>query len=166
MCGIAGIVNFLRPLGLKEQNAVESMAEAQLHRGPDGGGIFVDEHVVLGHRRLSIIDVSEDGKQPMSNETESVWVSFNGEIYNYRELRAELKACGHRFRSHSDTEVLVHGYEQWGEERLLKKLRGMFAFAIFDGPRRRVVVARDRLGIKPLYYCHDATNGQLSFVAS
>ena len=165
MCGIAGVANFQEPVGLAEQAAVERMAESQIHRGPDGGGIFFDDHVVLGHRRLSIIDVSDDGKQPMSNETGSIWVTFNGEIYNYRELRQDLQSAGHRFQSASDTEVLVHGYEQWGETGLLRKLRGMFAFAIYDGPRRKVIVARDRLGIKPLYYAHDAKSGRLAFAS-
>jgi asparagine synthase (glutamine-hydrolysing) len=127
------------------------MLTALIHRGPDGDGLFQDSRAVLGHRRLSIIDLSSDGRQPMSNEDGSVHVTFSGEIYNYRELRSELLKAGHVFRSHTDTEVLVHGYEQWGIAGLLDRLRGMFAFALYD-VRRGLILARDRLGIKPLYY--------------
>jgi asparagine synthase (glutamine-hydrolysing) len=152
MCGIAG---FFRPRGQitpADRNAVKHMTAAQTHRGPDDGGLFQDTHVALGHRRLSIIDLSPAGHQPMSNEDGTVWLIYNGEIYNHRELAAELS--GHRFRSHSDTEVLLHGYEEWGMEGLLRKLRGMFAFAMYDSRAAEpcCLLARDRLGIKPLYY--------------
>jgi asparagine synthase (glutamine-hydrolysing) len=128
------------------------MTAAQFHRGPDDSGLVQDSKAVLGHRRLSIIDLSPDGRQPMSNENDTVWVTFNGEIYNFPELVSELS--DHQFRSHSDTEVLVHGYEEWGIEGLLGRLRGMFSFAIYDSRSEepRCLLARDRLGIKPLYY--------------
>ncbi|MBX2898793.1 MAG: asparagine synthase (glutamine-hydrolyzing) [Cyclobacteriaceae bacterium] len=126
------------------------------YRGPDGGGVKVlyNGTVGLGHRRLSIIDLSESGAQPMSNENGTIWITFNGEIYNYKSLREILIAKGHRFKSHSDTEVLIHGYEEWGTG-LLEKIAGMFAFAIWDENQKHLFMARDRLGIKPLFYYHD-----------
>jgi asparagine synthase (glutamine-hydrolysing) len=150
MCGIAGL---FRPRGIAPEDAavVNRVMAAQVHRGPDGEGLYCGNRAVLGHRRLSILDLSDAGRQPMSNEDGFVWVVFNGEIYNYIELRDDLMASGHRFRSNSDTEVLLHGYEEWGIERLLAKLRGMFAFGLYDA-RRSLILARDRLGIKPLYY--------------
>jgi asparagine synthase (glutamine-hydrolysing) len=154
MCGIAGIFD-ARGVSAQSAEAVSRMTEAQIHRGPDADGLYVGDRAVLGHRRLSILDLSDAGRQPMSNEDGTVWTVFNGEIYNYRELRGELIAAGHAFRSASDTEVLIHGYEQWGIERLLGKLRGMFAFAVYDvriGLGNRLILARDRMGIKPLYY--------------
>jgi asparagine synthase (glutamine-hydrolysing) len=145
--------------GAQERASVAEMLRLEQHRGPDGEGIYNHGPAVLGHRRLAIIDLSSIALQPMSNETGRIWVVFNGEIYNYRELRAELLAAGHTFKSASDTETLLHGYEQWGIESLLKRLRGMFAFAIYDAGRSAdakgepfFFVARDRLGIKPLYY--------------
>jgi asparagine synthase (glutamine-hydrolysing) len=126
------------------------MSDRLVHRGPDGEGHFQDGRVALGHRRLKIIDLTT-GYQPQTNETEDVWVTFNGEIYNYRELRSRLIALGHRFRTQSDTECIVHAYEQWGVE-CLRHLRGMFAFAIWDSHKKRLFLARDRLGVKPLYY--------------
>lgn len=126
------------------------MTDAIRHRGPDGSGLELFDKGGIGHRRLSIIDL-ETGKQPMCNEDGSVWITFNGEIYNYRELYQELNSAGHVFKTRSDTEVLVHGYEQWGYD-LLKKLRGMFAFAIVDKNKRLVFAARDHFGIKPFYY--------------
>jgi asparagine synthase (glutamine-hydrolysing) len=129
------------------------MATAILHRGPDAEGTWFDDHVGLAHRRLSIIDLSS-GAQPMGNEDGSVQVVFNGEIYNFESLRERLLARGHKLRTRSDTEVLVHLYEDMGE-RLVDELRGMFAFAIWDARRRRLLLARDRIGLKPLYYCHD-----------
>jgi asparagine synthase (glutamine-hydrolysing) len=147
MCGIAGF------LGKGGRADLSAMTEALAHRGPDGEGSFVDEAeaVFLGHRRLAIIDIA-GGHQPMWNEDGQVGIVFNGEIYNHAELRRELEAEGHIFRSdHSDTEVLVHGYEEWGAD-LPVRLNGMFAFAIFDRARRRLFLARDRFGEKPLYY--------------
>jgi asparagine synthase (glutamine-hydrolysing) len=158
MCGIAGIVRFDGDAVACDREAVVRMLAAQRRRGPDGEGICSDGPVVLGHRRLSIIDLSPAAAQPMSNESGEVLVTFNGEIYNYRELRECLKSR-HCFRSTSDTEILVHGYEEWGPEGLLRRLRGMFAFAIYDARGRAgegsepfFFAARDRLGIKPLYY--------------
>lgn len=126
------------------------MTRALAHRGPDGEGIHVTGNVALGHRRLAIID-PEGGTQPMANENGRIWVSYNGEIYNFRELRAELAAKGHRFRTRCDTEVIVHAYEAWGDA-FLERLRGMFAFAVVDLERRRLLLARDHFGIKPLFY--------------
>ena len=133
---------------------VRRMAETLRHRGPDDDGFHVSPHCVLGHRRLKIIDLSPLGRQPMSNEDGSVWVSFNGEIYNYLDLRAELLRTGHTLRSQSDTEVLVHLYEAEGDS-FLQRLNGMFALALWDERRRRLLLARDRFGKKPLYYFFD-----------
>lgn len=159
MCGIAGIIRLEGVILPEDEAAVSCMLAAQRHRGPDAAGCHRDGPVVLGHRRLAIIDLSPSGRQPMTNEDASVWVAYNGEIYNYRELRAELAAAGHRFRSCSDTEVILHGYEQWGVEGMLQRLRGMFAIALYDRRSRTrgtndpyFFLARDRLGIKPLYY--------------
>ncbi|MCK6473362.1 MAG: asparagine synthase (glutamine-hydrolyzing) [Planctomycetes bacterium] len=131
---------------------VKRAAAVLAHRGPDGEGLWHDTHCALGFRRLKVIDLSPAGDQPMANEDGTLRVVFNGEIYNFRELRAELEKSGHAFRSKSDTEVLLHGYEQWGIDALLPKLRGMFAFALWDAPKRRLVLARDPLGVKPLYF--------------
>ena len=152
MCGIAGVWRSAGPASAGDVVAVRRMLDAQASRGPDGCAVRQDGAVVLGHRRLSIIDVSEAGRQPMSNEDGTVWAIHNGEIYNFAELRDELVALGHRFRSRTDSEVLVHGYEAWDIPDLLARLRGMFAFALHDRVRSRLVLARDRLGIKPLYY--------------
>ena len=153
MCGIAGIFDLS---GAPPDPALlERMTGALAHRGPDGAGYFVHEATALGHRRLSIIDVA-GGAQPMGNEDGSVQVVFNGEIYNYVELRKELIGLGHAFRTCSDTEVLVHAYEQWGD-RFVERLNGMFAFALYDLAARRVLLARDHLGIKPLYYTRIGT---------
>ena len=148
MCGIAGIVRWGQiPASDRE---IQRMTDAIEHRGPDGQGVLCRENVALGHRRLAIIDLAT-GQQPMSNEDGTIWITYNGELYNFRELRQELVACGHTFRSHSDTEVIVHAYEEWGDD-CVKRFRGMFAFAIADFGRRRLFVARDHFGIKPLYY--------------
>lgn len=149
MCGITGLVTLdgARP----DPAVVQRMTDAIAHRGPDGQGLYVDGPVGLGNRRLAIIDLSEAGAQPMTNEDGQVVVTYNGEIYNFVELRGELERAGHRFHSHTDTEVLVHGYEEWGDA-VVERLNGMFAFALWDRGRRRVLLARDRYGIKPLYY--------------
>jgi asparagine synthase (glutamine-hydrolysing) len=149
MCGIAGRFNYdpLRPI---DRGVLQAMTDAVAHRGPDAAGFHVAPGIGLGHRRLSIIDLST-GDQPLSNEDGTVWTVFNGEIYNFAEVRAELAAHGHCFRTSSDTEVIVHGYEQWGE-RCVERFRGMFAFAVWDARARRLMLARDRVGVKPLYY--------------
>ncbi|MDQ6678340.1 MAG: asparagine synthase (glutamine-hydrolyzing) [Acidobacteriota bacterium] len=143
----------------EDRGLVSRLLSAQEHRGPDGEGIWAAGPATFGHRRLSIIDLSDNGKQPMSNETGKVWVTFNGEIYNFLPLRSELRQRGHTFRSNSDTEVLIHGYEEWGIEALSSKLRGMFAFALCDldlssegNGAPFLFLVRDRVGIKPLYY--------------
>ena len=148
MCGIAGE---LRHDGTPvDREALGRAARSIAHRGPDDEGIHVDGPVGLAHRRLSIIDLSASGHQPMSNEDGTIWLTYNGEIYNFRDLRRLLEARGHRFASHTDSEVLVHGYEEWGE-KLLERLNGIFAFAIWDRRERRLLLARDRFGTKPLY---------------
>jgi asparagine synthase (glutamine-hydrolysing) len=146
MCGIAGIVSQSADL-----DVIGPMTGALSHRGPDGSGFWSDGLCSLGHRRLAIIDLSVKGKQPICNENQTVWIVFNGEIYNFQQLRAELDRFGHTFNSQTDTEVIVHAYEQWGTD-CLRKLRGMFAFAIWDQQKRRLFLARDRVGKKPLYY--------------
>lgn len=156
MCGISGI------LGREDKNQIEKMLSTIRHRGPDGKGIIVDENISLGHARLSIIDLSEKGKQPMSNEEGNIWLSVNGEIYNYKELREELLGKGHIFHSHSDSEVIVHAYEEYGLE-FVSRLRGMFAFALYDMSKTRLVLVRDPIGKKPLYYWY---NGDLLIFAS
>ncbi len=162
MCGVAGIVAY----GGERASLAEltAMGAALRHRGPDGEGTWVhpEGRIALAHRRLSIIDLSERGAQPMLSEDGSLAVSFNGEIYNHRALRSELERAGCRFHSSSDTEVLLHGYAMWGEA-LVGRLRGMFAFALADVRRRRVLLARDPYGIKPLYYADDG--GRVRFAS-
>ncbi|BAV34014.1 asparagine synthase [Sulfuricaulis limicola] len=159
MCGIAGIV---APKGFSVDKALlERMTRSMAHRGPDDQGVFVHENVGLGHRRLSIIDLSS-GHQPLFNEDGTVVVVYNGEIYNFRELKAELEARGHVFRTHCDTEVIVHAYEQWGAD-CPNKFRGMFAFAIFDRNTGDVFLCRDRVGVKPLYFAVE--DGRLLFAS-
>jgi asparagine synthase (glutamine-hydrolysing) len=153
MCGIAGKL-YSDPARPMERAAIEAMLGPIAHRGPDSTGAYLEGPVGLGHRRLSIIDLAA-GSQPMANEDDSVWIVFNGEIYNYLGLRQQLLARGHRFKTHSDTEVIIHAYEEYGPD-CLRHLRGMFAFAIWDRNRRRLFIARDRVGIKPLYYCQTA----------
>ena len=152
MCGIAGILELTGRIPSRRD--VEAVTAKLAHRGPDGLGIHLQGPVALGHRRLSIIDLAT-GAQPMSNEDERVGVTYNGELYNYRELREELKAAGYRFRTASDTEVIVHAWEEWGEA-CVERFRGMFAFAIADFRQNLVFLARDHLGIKPLYYFQTA----------
>jgi asparagine synthase (glutamine-hydrolysing) len=160
MCGIAGVFYADRNREV-EPALLAAMSGAIAHRGPDGEGTFRAPGVGLVHRRLSIIDLA-GGRQPLGNEDGRIQVVFNGEIYNYRELKRELETKGHRFATSSDTEVLVHLYEECGE-RLVERLRGMFAFALWDGTRRRLLLARDRVGIKPLYFRREA--GRLLFAS-
>jgi len=158
MCGIAGQFNFLRREPVERETIVR-MARSIAHRGPDDEGYFISGPVGLGFRRLSIIDLA-GGHQPMSDAEETVWVIFNGEIYNYRELRAELQGKGHQFRTNSDTEVIIHGYKEWDTD-VFNRLNGMFGVAIWDVPNERLVLARDAMGIKLVYYKID--NGTLTF---
>lgn len=149
MCGIAGLLNRDgKPAGTR---TVRRMADAMVHRGPDDWGVFSDGPAALGHRRLSIIDLSRAGRQPMSDDSGAFVISYNGEVYNFKELRTELENEGCIFRSATDTEVALLAYRQWGEDALLK-FNGMFAFAIWDAARREFFLARDRFGVKPLYY--------------
>ena len=148
MCGITGIFDLKG--GPVDRQLLQKMNDRIAHRGPDGEGFFVSGAMGLGNRRLSIIDL-EGGQQPQSNEDESLHVVFNGEIYNFIELREELINKGHRFKTRSDTEVIVHAYEEWGDDCPLR-FNGMFVFALWDSKKRRLLIARDHLGIKPLYY--------------
>jgi asparagine synthase (glutamine-hydrolysing) len=150
VCGITGVYSFA-PERAVESRVLDRMTDVLAHRGPDGRGTHIDGGLGLGHRRLAIIDLSAAAAQPLANESGTVWVVCNGEIYNFRRLRDELASKGHRFRSRSDTEVLVHLYEEEGDQ-LVERLRGMFAFALWDAQRRRLLLARDRFGQKPLYY--------------
>jgi len=167
MCGIAGLAG----LGDREgaRRRVRQMLSTLTRRGPDGEGLELwpsDSGLaaVLGHRRLSIFDLSDAGRQPMLSPDSSIGIVFNGAIYNFRELRVELEAEGYKFKSHTDTEVLVHGYDAWGLDRLLQKIRGMFALALWDDRKRTLYLVRDRLGVKPLLYsCH---NGQIAFAST
>src|SRR2546430_6669983 len=148
MCGITGKFSYGgAPI---DPELLTAMTDAVTHRGPDAAGYYLGDGIGLGHRRLSIIDLST-GDQPLANEDRTVWVVFNGEIYNFADIRSELEARGHRFRTRSDTEVIVHAYEQWGDASV-DRFRGMFAFALWDEPRRRLLLVRDRLRVKPLSY--------------
>jgi len=160
MCGIAG---FVATDGLAPDATARALAmrDVLAHRGPDEAGLHSDGFATLAHRRLSIVDLST-GQQPLANETGTVWVAFNGEIYNHRDARRDLEAAGHRYRTQSDTETIVHAYEEWGDD-CVHRFRGMFAFAIWDAPKRRLLLVRDRLGIKPLYW---ARVGQTLLFAS
>src|SRR5947209_13953379 len=147
MCGIAG---YVLPSGQADAASIRAMCDVIRHRGPDDFGFHLDGECAIGMRRLSIIDLNT-GHQPISNEDGAVWVVFNGEIYNYQSLRRDLQSKGHVFRTDSDTETLIHLYEQEGRQGL-DRLRGMFAFAIWDARKRALYLARDRFGKKPLYY--------------
>src|SRR5579871_1990404 len=149
MCGITGVMQF-RDGARVEAATLRRMCAAMVHRGPDDEGIYTDGAVGIGMRRLSIVDLAT-GHQPLSNEDNTVWIVFNGEIYNHAVLREKLQSLGHQYRTHSDTETIIHLYEEYGAD-CVKHLRGMFAFAIWDARRKRLFIARDRLGIKPLYY--------------
>ncbi len=155
MCGICGFT-------WADASLAEKCTQVIKHRGPDQSGIFSAEGITLGHRRLSIIDLSEQGRQPMTNEDGTLQLVFNGEIYNFLELRDLLEKKGHRFLSRSDSEVILHGYEEWGDD-VLQQLRGMFAFALWDLRQQRLLAGRDRLGIKPFYYYHQG--GRLAFAS-
>ena len=149
MCGIAGIVASDR-LTEDDRPRALSMRDVLTHRGPDGAGLHEDPFALLAHRRLSIVDLA-GGHQPLSNEDATIWVTYNGEIYNHAEVRHTLEAYGHQYRTRSDTETIVHAYEQWGDD-CMSRFRGMFAFAIWDAPQRRLLLVRDRLGVKPVYW--------------
>jgi asparagine synthase (glutamine-hydrolysing) len=155
MCGICGF-------NWNDEGLIRAMAETIAHRGPNQKGSFCCDEMSLGFRRLSIIDLSENGRQPMFNEDSTISLVFNGEIYNFQTLRQELEDSGHVFRSHSDSEVIIHAYEEWGTEAV-HRLRGMFAFGLYDRNRKRLLLVRDRMGIKPLYYSWQ--NGQLRFAS-
>jgi asparagine synthase (glutamine-hydrolysing) len=159
MCGITGIFDTLRRRDIDRQ-VLGRMNDSQRHRGPDEGSQHVEPGVGLGHRRLSIIDIAT-GQQPLFNEDGSVAVVYNGEIYNFQELIPELRALGHVFHTKSDTEVIVHAWESWGED-CVKRFRGMFAFALWDRNRETLFLARDRLAVKPLYYAW-LSDGMLIF---
>src|SRR3989344_4267606 len=152
MCGIVGIFDARQRPPLKE-SSLSRMATCLLHRGPDDQGVFVSqEHGVgLGHTRLAIIDLSSLGHQPMANKTKTLWITFNGEIYNFQEIRSELQKRCRKFRSNSDTEVILEAYEEWGIEAV-SRFRGMFAFALWDASSHKLILCRDRAGVKPLYY--------------
>src|SRR5215510_2805403 len=153
MCGITGIYNF-DPQSFVSQPLLQSMTDLIAHRGPDDAGYYVKSNMGLGHRRLSILDLSSAGHQPMSNADATVWITYNGECYNYRDFHAFLCSRGHQFRSTSDTETLLYLYEEYGPA-FLEKIDGMYALGLWDARRQRLLLARDRLGIKPLYYYYD-----------
>lgn len=154
MCGIVGLIQTHNPVKAEE---IIRMRDCMSHRGPDSAGLYIHPkaHIALAHRRLSIIDLSDDASQPMHNEDKTRWIVYNGEIYNFAELKKELQAQGHHFKSNSDTEVILHAFEEWGAE-CLHRLNGMFAFAVYDQNNDTLFIARDRMGIKPLYYYYDA----------
>ena len=151
MCGITGVFNFKK--GKIDRTLLRRMTDVLKHRGPDDHGYYIDNNIALGHRRLSIIDLSKKGKQPMRNEDGTVYIVYNGEVYNFQELRKKLEKK-HRFNSNTDTEIILHAYEEYGED-CVKYFRGMFAFAIWDSKKKKLFLARDRTGQKPLFYYHD-----------
>jgi len=161
MCGIAGVVHFGGEREPPSPALLKRMVGALKHRGPDAFGMFRDRYAGLGHARLSLIDLAT-GQQPLCNETEDLWITYNGEIFNYLELRASLESRGHRFRTHSDTEVIVHAYEEWGEA-CFSRFNGQWALALWDTRQRRLVLSRDRMGIRPLYV--HAVAGRLCFAS-
>jgi asparagine synthase (glutamine-hydrolysing) len=163
MCGISGLANW------GDAEVLARMTQVQSHRGPDDSGLWERRlpdggYIGLGSRRLAILDLSPDGHMPMSNEDGSVWITYNGEIYNFAELRRELEGKGHRFRSHTDTEAILHLYEEYGVD-CLNRLSGMFAFAICDlrSTSPKLFLARDHFGVKPFYYCE--RGGKLAFAS-
>jgi asparagine synthase (glutamine-hydrolysing) len=162
MCGIAGHIAPERTSATEQ--AVRIMTDRMARRGPDWEGVASWPGVTLGHRRLAIIDLSPAGRQPMLSDDRQIGLVFNGCLYNFKEIRGELEALGHKFRSQCDTEVLLRGYQEWGIDRLVPRLRGMFAFGIWDEPRRTLTLVRDRLGVKPLVYC--ARGGEIAFAST
>ena len=159
MCGIAGKLSFTHPESTRLD--VAQMLQVLRRRGPDSEGVANWPGVTLGHRRLAILDLSPAGHQPMLSEDGQTGLVFNGCIYNFMELRRELESCGRSFHSNCDTEVLLQGYLQWGIDQLVQRMRGMFAFGIWDARKRTLVLVRDRLGVKPLVYA--ASDGEISF---
>jgi len=152
MCAIAGIYNLDgKPV---EEKLLQRMAEIMKHRGPDDEGHYLNRNIGFAHRRLSIIDLSSVGHQPMSNEEKTIWIIHNGEVYNYLEIREDLSKKGYRFRSNTDTEVILYSYQEYGV-KCLQRFNGMWAFAIWDERERKLFCARDRFGIKPFYYFFD-----------
>ncbi len=149
MCGITGYINLKEKV---KQSAIQQMTDTLTHRGPDGYGTFLtdDEHVSLGHRRLSFLDLSQGGKQPMMDNSGDIIISFNGEIYNFQELKKELQ-LDYQFKTTTDTEVILAGYQKWGI-KVVDRLKGMFAFSLLDRKKHKLYLVRDRFGIKPLYY--------------
>src|SRR5215210_1556230 len=162
MCGISGIALSSRSARRIDRGVLERMRDVITHRGPDDEGLYFDGTVGLGHRRLSIVDVAS-GHQPMTNEDGTLQIIYNGEVYNHADHRPGLEARGHVYRTHCDTETILPLYEERGR-RCVEDLRGMFAFAIWDSARRELFIARDRLGVKPLYYVH-ADDGSLYFAS-
>ncbi|MCA1614210.1 MAG: asparagine synthase (glutamine-hydrolyzing), partial [Acidobacteria bacterium] len=164
MCGIAGFVTTNGGAAAGGRGRVAAMVEALARRGPDAEGTHVWQRAVFGHRRLSIFDLSEAGRQPMLSPDGALGVVFNGAIYNFRALRAELEGRGYEFQSNTDTEVLIHGYRAWGVDQLVARLRGMFAFGLWDDDGGKLFLVRDRLGVKPLVYA--ARDGQIAFAST
>ena len=165
MCGIAGILSLNQDMTINPDILVK-MADAMVHRGPDSGSSWIAKNGLVGlaHRRLSIIDLAENASQPMSNHDGSITITFNGEIYNHVELRRELELLGYEFKTdHSDTESLVHGYEAWGMDSLLQRISGDYAFSIWDQAAGHLKMARDRVGVKPLYFT--ISNGFFRFAS-
>ena len=166
MCGINGIFSFKNSSFTVTESIVTKMRDTMEHRGPNGGQTWVspDRRIGFGHRRLSIIDLSENASQPMSNHDQSIWITFNGEIYNHEEIRKEIHALSPTpwITNHSDTEVVVKAFELWGID-CIHRFRGMFAIAFWDARKRELYLVRDRIGIKPLYY--SVHNGRLTFAS-
>jgi asparagine synthase (glutamine-hydrolysing) len=157
MCGICGIY------GGNDKDLILKMVRVLKHRSPDGNGYYADSDCAMGHARLSINDLTKNGAQPMCNETEDLWLSINGEIYNFKELRRLLEKKGHQFKSNSDSEVALHSYEEYGVS-FLHSLHGMYALALYDQSNKRLILARDPIGKKPLYYAA-TENGELIFAS-
>ena len=160
MCGITGIINLNNDQ--ISSSILKKMTDSLSHRGPDGEGLFIDKHIGLGHRRLAILDLSQKGHQPMISQDKRYIISYNGEIYNYLTLKTELESNGYHFHSNTDTEVILNAYSKWGKD-CLNKFNGMFAFAIWDSKKKELFLARDRYGIKPLYYTQ--SNGVFLFAS-